>query len=266
MTQRPVTIQDANKSLRENGIDIELPYPRDWVLIGMKILEKKYDLNGKVAVLLSLQMAKGNGTRISEIIHCEGKAPRKMKHFGGATPDLPLKASFLPEREHYEFTSDDEARDYLKKSIDHLLLDKGFILDPDHEDPCLYTSQRDIGIFTKCAPRCDELGLDCANELIALRQKTGSNHDFILAVPAFQESLGLSMLFQEAWANKYMDYLTSHRICLCGVDNKDPNQVYAFTVYPRSRELVSYFVVTTQQWSMVRERYILNSERTGSRR
>ena len=65
--------------------------------------------------------------------------------------------------------------------------------------------------------------------------------------------------------HKYMDHLTGHRICLCGVDNKDPNQVYAFTIYPRSRELVSYFVVTTHQWSMVRERYVLNSQRAGLR-
>lgn len=264
MAHGPVTVEDANRALVEKGIDIELPYPKDWVLIGMKILEKKYDLNGKVAVLLSLKMASGEGATVSEIVHCEGKAPRKMKQFGGAAPDMPIKKTFLPEREHYEFNSDEEAREYLKASIDHLLLDKGFARQ-GNEYPDLYTSEKDTGIFIAYAPRCDDEGLRCADRLIALRQKMGPAYDFMLAVPAFQESLGISMLFQEAWVNKYMDHLTGHRIALSGVNNKDPNQVYAFTIYPRSRELVSYFVVTTHQWSMVRERYVLNSLRTGPR-
>ena len=264
MAHKRVTIEDANRALKENGIDIKIPYPEDWLLIGMKILEKKYDLNGKVAVLLSLQMKRTEGTTVSEIVHCEGKAPRKTKHFGGMSPDMPIKKTFLPEREQYEFSSDEEAREYLKASVDHLLLDKGFVREVN-EYPDLYTSQKDTGIFIAYAPRCDDEGLKCADRLIAMRQKMGPACDFMLAVPAFQESLGISMLFQEAWVNKYMDHLTGHRICLCGVDNKDPNQVYAFTIYPRSRALVSYFVVTTHQWSMVRERYILNSQRTGLR-
>ena len=264
MAHRPVTVEDANRALKKNGIDIEIPYPEDWLLMGMKILEKKYDLNGKVAVLLSLKMKSGEGTTVSEIVHCEGKAPRKTRQFGGANPDMPIKKTFLPERERYEFNSDEEAREYLKASIDHLLLDKGFARE-SNEYADLYTSPKDNGIFIAYAPRCDDEGLRSVDRLIALRQKMGPACDFMLAVPAFQESLGISMLFQEAWVNKYMDHLTGHRICLCGVDNKDPNQVYAFTIYPRSRELVSYFVVTTHQWSMVRERYVLNSQRTGLR-
>jgi hypothetical protein len=135
------------------------------------------------------------------------------------------------------------------------MLDKGFTIEQgqmgDGLDLC--TRVKDIGIFIKYALLCDNNALFSANRLITWRKKAGVNYDYALVVPALQESLGVTMLFQEAWVSKYMDYLTTQRIYLCAVDNRDPNQVYAFTIYPRSRDLVSYFVVTSQQWSMVRE-------------
>ena len=91
---------------------------------------------------------------------------------------------------------------------------------------------------------------------MVLRHRLGSDHEYGLVVPAFQESLGLSLIKQERWIWNHEEYLGMHHIGVYGVDNWNPNRLYAFTVYPRERELKRFFMATTAQWALVRDRYV----------
>jgi len=51
--------------------------------------------------------------------------------------------------------------------------------------------------------------------------------------------------------------LAAHRIGVYTVNNKNPNQIFPFTVYPqKDRKLSRYFIYTTQQWPVMRDKYI----------
>ncbi|MDY6880362.1 MAG: hypothetical protein SV686_08970 [Thermodesulfobacteriota bacterium] len=79
------------------------------------------------------------------------------------------------------------------------------------------------------------------------RKRHGASADYGLVVVAFQESLGVPLRKQMIWISRNVEFLCSHR-----------NRVYSFTIYPRARELIQFFVVTTPQWSLVRSRYVAN--------
>jgi hypothetical protein len=64
-----VTVEDVNEVLIEKGLEIYLPYPGGWVVTGVQILEKEHDLNGRVTLLLSLQIINDVGKGISELWH-----------------------------------------------------------------------------------------------------------------------------------------------------------------------------------------------------
>jgi len=96
-----------------------------------------------------------------------------------------------------------------------------------------------------------------ANALIELRMKHGNDNFFALAAPAFQDSVGLSLLLQERWLSINGEFLAAHRIGVYTVNNRNPNQIFPFTVYPqKDRKLARYFMATTQQWSVMRDKYL----------
>ena len=125
-----ITVEDANKVLLKRAFGINLPkLKRSWVVISMKVLEKKHELNvNEWQFVLSLRMINDMGIEVSEILACEGNVPRRAKQFGGIDTDLPIKKNLLPRyrREQPEFKSDWEADQYLTASVDHLLFGKGF--------------------------------------------------------------------------------------------------------------------------------------------
>jgi hypothetical protein len=40
------------------------------------------------------------------------------------------------------------------------------------------------------------------------------------------------------------------------VDNRDPNMIYPFSVYPKEKDLFVYFVKTSRLWRTVKDRYV----------
>ena len=47
--------------------------------------------------------------------------------------------------------------------------------------------------------------------------------------------------------NEAKDYLSAYRIGIYAVNDQDPNRIYAFTIYPKLKEIMEYFVATTPQ-------------------
>ena len=144
----------------------------------------------------------------------------------------------------------------MKESISHLLRDKDYN-EAEQEESDIYFEKLSMGFFLNLTPRFDEAGLDKAKELIDLRMKYGSENNYALVAPAFQESLGISLLQQEHWIRSHGELLAAHRIGVYTVNNKNPNQIFPFTIYPRKdRELARYFIYTVQQWPVMRDKYI----------
>ena len=50
-----ITVEDKNKAFAEKGVEINLPHPKNRIVASIKMLEKKHDLNERVAVLLPFQ-------------------------------------------------------------------------------------------------------------------------------------------------------------------------------------------------------------------
>jgi hypothetical protein len=46
-----VTVEDVNKAFLEKDVEINLHYTNNWIITSIKTLEKKHDLNGRVAFL-----------------------------------------------------------------------------------------------------------------------------------------------------------------------------------------------------------------------
>jgi hypothetical protein len=139
------------------------------------------------------------------------------------------------------------------------LLDKGYVA-KEHPEADLYFEKETLkgaqSFFVNIHLYCDARALEKAKELVELRRKYGSEHEYGLVVLAFPDSLGLSLYDQENWIFEYQEFLATHRIGLYGVDNSDPNRIYPFTVYPKGLELIRYFMLTMSQWSLVRSRYV----------
>ena len=90
-----------------------------------------------------------------------------------------------------------------------------------------------------------------------MRMHYGSENNYGLVAPAFQDSLGISLLQQEHWLRIHGEFLAMHRIGIYTVNNKNPNQIFPFTIYPqKDRELARYFMSTVQQWPIMRDKYV----------
>lgn len=255
------TVEEVNKTFVENGLSIQLPLPGRWSVKAIDILEKDRYAGG-VRVLLGVRYIDDRGREISDLFLCEGGITRANRATDSRSSNIrePLKSVSLPLRNKTTFANEDEARNYLREAMGHLLQDKGYSPFEQNEVD-LYFCKGELRFVLNLAPRCDEEALEKTEQLIVLRNKKGSMHDYGLAIPAFQESLGIPLRVQERWVSSHMDYLASNHIGIYAVNNTDPNQVYAFTTYPKSQALMKYFLSTTPQWRLIRGRYVTNRER-----
>lgn len=250
------TVEEINKTFAEKGISIELPLPGNWLVKEIEVLEKKKLPSSRIGVLLGVKFYDDRGREISELFFCEGHVEaERERRVEAAEVQGPLKSVFLPPREKATFEDEEDAKTYLREAISHLLQDKGY-RQVKQSGADLYFEKGAQGFFINLSPRCDEKGLEKARALIEMRRKHGSQHEYGLVVPAFQESLGIPLYEQEKWVLRNQDYMSAHRIGVYAVDNEDPNRIYAFTIYPPTRDLVRYFIATTPQWPFVRARYV----------
>lgn len=247
-----VTVADINKAFKDKDIQIKLPLPEDWQIKKLELLEKTRHLD-TLHLLLNVSFVNDRGEVKSDLFNLEGSMRRKV--IESNPPKSVMKSEFLPVREKVTFDDEDEARAYMMEAMSHLLKDKGYS-PGELTGADLYFEKGGRGFFINLAVRCDDQGLEEVKRLVKLRHEYGADYDYGLVIPAFQDSLGLSLRLEEMWISDNTEYLTAHRICVFAVDNADPNRLYPFTVYPKDRSLMSYFMVTTQQWILVRTRYV----------
>jgi len=255
-----LTVDDVNKILAEKGLHIVLPLPSHFLVRNMKILEKR-KIPGGMGVLLSVDFVNEKGENVSDLFHCEGQVEVDREKKLPPTPPPPL-SDLLPLRTEEGFQNDEEGMAYLGKAIGHLLEDKGYRA-ADSPDVDLYYEWQGKGFFVNLALRCDDVALGRGQELADLRRRRGVDHEYGLAIPAFQETLGVSLLSQERWMLRNQESLAANRIGVYAVDNWNPNLIYAFGVHPSPRELKKYFMTTGPKWSLVRSRYVLRRDKKG---
>lgn len=257
-----MTVADVNRAFRERGLGIELPYPADWVVADVEILEKK-DTARAVKVLLAVELLRG-GQVLKDLCYLEGEVARpKRSEKTEESYEAPRKQK-LPMRSRGDFESEAEAVAYLREAFAALLEDYGYRIE-DHEEADLFATLDSRGFFVSLAAKCDGAAASKAEGLVELRKKYKHRNDYGLVVLAFQESLGVSLAEQEAWIQSRVDRLSMHRVGVYGVDNSDPNRIYPFTVYPQVRGLLRYFVATSRQWQDVRSQYVLSRGRGSGR-
>jgi hypothetical protein len=250
------TIGEVKEIFAKKGLYFEHLPPEDSLVKGMEVVERYVTLQGDSRVVLNIKYV-SEEKELSDIFLCEGKIKRKKK----VPPPpkevpKPSKLKELPMRPRFEFSSESEAIAYLEEAISHLLRDKDYN-EGGQRGSDLYFEKLSVGFFINLTPRFDEAGLDKARKLIDLRMKYGGEHNYGLVAPAFQESLGIPLLQQEHWLRSHGELLAAHRVGVYTVNNKNPNQIFPFTVYPRKdRDLARYFIYTVQQWPVMRDKYI----------
>lgn len=249
------TVKDANEMFAKQNLKISLPYPEDWIVKDIEILEKQ-DLPGGVNVLLGLKMINSDGKEISELYFSESDLKREPIY---KSPKRQMRKNILPQRETSEFTSEKEAVEHLSAAMEGLLKEKGYEL--GKKEINLYGEKTGRGFYLNIIPRCDQEGLGKINELIELRGKYGDAHDYGLLIPAFQDSLGISQMIQEEWMSVHMNLFSKNHIGIFAVDNIDPNNIYPLTIYPKEKELRKYFIQSGSKWALLKSRYAASRTR-----
>ena len=252
-----LTVEDINKTFADKGLHIKLPLPDQFLVKKMDILERKTTAEG-IGLLLNISFVNDQGQEVSDLIFCEGKVDWKAtRPAKPAEIKQPPKKEMLPLRSKETFDNEEEGMAYLKEAMGHLLSDKGYRPGaPDKVD--MFFENEGNAFYLNVAVRCDETAWAKAKNLAELRQGCGLDHEYGLVVPAFQESLGISLLNQDRWIWRNQEYLANNRIGVYAVDNWNPNMIYAFSIHPRPRELRRYFMTTGSQWQMIRSRYVAN--------
>jgi hypothetical protein len=260
------TVADVNKAFSEKRMTIQLPYPEEWQVRDVQILEKR-DTARHVQVLLAVELVR-EGKVFRDICYLEGDIDRGDTRPEAQEEGVPKRTRALPVRDRFDFDSDAEALGHITDAFSALLLDHDYRIER-HPEVDLYGCVGQRGFFVMCACRFDQDATEKARRLIDLRKRQKHGHDYGLAVPAFQEPFGIPFSVQESWVAAHADILCTHRVGLYGVDNADPNRIYPFTVYPQVRGLLRYFVATSRQWQDVRQRYLMARKcdpHTGRRR
>jgi hypothetical protein len=251
-----LTVGEINSTFAEKGVQVQLPLPAGYLVRSIQILERK-KMPGGVALLLSVRFINDKGEEVSDLFHCEGAVESEEKKRAAAREiELPPLDAHLPLRSQEGFDNDEAAIAYLTEAVTHLVKDKGYnTVECGEVDLCFEKEGRRF--FVELSVRCDDQALTKAEKLLALRQKAGVDHDYGLAVPAFQETLGVPLLTQERWILRHQERLMINRIGVYGVDNWNPNLLYAFSVHPGQKDLKRYFMMTGSKWELVRSRYVL---------
>ena len=243
------TVKETNEIFAKQNLKIELPYPEEWQVKKIEILEKK-DLPGAVHVLLGLKMINDKGKEVSDLYFAQSEFKREPKY---KTVVTPIKKDLLPQREKTGFDNTEEAFDYIKSSFESLLKDKGYTL--SEKDTDLYGEKSERGFYINLSPCSDAQALKKAEALINLRNQYGDAYDYGLVIPAFQESLGITRMDQEEWLSESINRFSNNHVGIFAVDNKDPNTIYPLTMYPKERDLRIYFIKTSTRWSLLSSRY-----------
>jgi len=249
------TVADVNKAFEGKKMAIQLPYPEDWLVKDLQILEKK-DTASTVKVLLAVELIR-EGKLIRDTCYLEGQIEREQDRGSMDVPTLEKTKYVLPVRNRLGFENEAEALGHLKEAFASLLQEHDYVIE-DHPEADVYGTLGQRGFYAMLAVRCDQSAHDKAQRLVELRKTYKHLNDYALVVPAFQEPLGLPLSQQEAWVQAHVDSLSSHRVGIYGVDNSDPNRIYPFTVYPQVRGLLRYFVTASRQWMDVRAQFILS--------
>lgn len=252
-----LTVGEVNSTFAEKGVRVQLPLPPDYLVRSLQILERK-KIPGGVALLLSIRFVNDKGVEISDLFHCEGavESEERKKRLAARDIEMPPLDAHLPLRSQEGFDDDEAARSYLAEAVGHLVRDKGYQPAPRGGVDMSFEKEGRC-FFVELAVRCDDAALAKTEKLLALRRQEGVNHDYGLVVPAFQETLGVPLLAQERWILRHLEKLTINRIGVFGVDNWNPNLLYAFSVHPGQRDLKRYFMMTGSKWELVRGRYVL---------
>lgn len=248
------TVRDANVGFESKGLQIRLPYPENWQVKGIELLEKTNE-KSKVRVLLAVTVISNENREISDLLYAETDIKRETKP-KTIKIEKHFKAHLLPVRDRMDFSDELEARTHLSNAFQHLLVDKGYEVETQPvADLVGLKGKRKF--FVLVGLRCDDNALERARELIRLRKEMGGDHDYGLVLAAFQSSLGIPLLAQDRWISENQSYFANHRIGIYAVDNRDPNIIYPFSVNPKDRELFVYFVKTSRLWRTVRDRYVI---------
>lgn len=252
------TVGDINRAFLEKKMAISLPYPEEWLVKNIEILEKK-DSATEVKVLLAVELILNNKI-IKDMCFLAGKIERERPK----APDPlvnPIKTDhILPVRDRFDFDDDTEAYDYMESAFSALLMDNGYEIG-DFPGTDLFATIKKRRFFINISKCFDETAGEKARQLIELRKEHKHMHDYGLVVMALQEPFGISLSAQESWVMANTDRLGTHRIGVYGVDNADPNRIYPFTIYPQVHGLVRYFSAASRQWQDVRTQYLLSRGR-----
>jgi hypothetical protein len=250
------TIKDVRELFAQKGLRFQRLPPDNYMVKSAKVVERHVSPNGDSMAALNIVYINDKGRAVSDLFVCEGKINKSKLDTPPIEPPSLTKLQSLPMRETFEFGSDNEAIEYVKMALSHLLKDHDYV-EVEAEGCDLYLKKPSFGFFINITPRFDEVALAKANALIDLRMKHGNDNFFALAAPAFQDTVGLSLLLQERWLSINGEFLAAHRVGVYTVNNKNPNQIFPFTVYPqKDRKLARYFIATTQQWSVMRDKYL----------
>lgn len=250
------TIQDVKEIFAQKGLRFQQLPPDNYSVKSVKVVERHVSPNGDSMVALNITYVNDKGKSVSDLFVCEGKIKKSKVDTPPIEPPALTQLKSLPLRETFEFSSDNEAVEYVKMALSHLLKDNDYV-EGEAEGCDLFFKKSTVGFFIDITPRFDEVALVKADALVALRMKHGNDNFFALAAPAFQDAVGLSLLLQERWLSLNGEFLAAHRIGVYTVNNKNPNQIFPFTIYPqKDRKLARYFIATTQQWSVMRDKYL----------
>lgn len=248
------TVKEANAGFEAKGLQIRLPYPDEWRIKGIELLEKTNE-KSRVRMLLAVTVISDKDREISDLLYAETDIKRETKP-RTIKIEKDFKAHLLPLRERMDFPDEQGARAHLLEAFRHLLVDKGYEI--ERSSPAdLAGSKGKRKFFVTVGLRCDDVALKKAKELIRVRKEMGGHHDYGLALAAFQSSLGIPLLAQDRWISENQSYFANHRIGIYAVDNKDPNIIYPFSLNPKDRELFVYFVKTSRLWRTVKDRYVI---------
>lgn len=248
------TVKEVNFGFEAKGLQIHLPYPENWQVKGIELLEKTNE-KSRVRVLMAVTVISEENREISDLLYVESDIKREIKP-KTIKIEKDYKAHLLTLREKMDFSDELEAQAHLTEAFQHLLMDKGYEIEAGSIAD-LVGSKGERKFFVMLGLRCDDEAIEKAKKLIRIRKEIGGDHDYGLVLPAFQSSLGIPLLAQDRWISHYQSYFANHRIGIYAVDNKDPNIIYPFCINPREKELFIYFVKTSRLWRTVKDRYVI---------
>ena len=249
------TVYEVNKTFSDKKMSIRLPYPEDWVVKNIRILEKKDSAN-EVRVLLAVELIRDNKI-IKDMCYLAGEIERERPKIKDPLINPVKTGHILPVRNRFNFDDETEACEHIKSAFSSLLMDNGYEID-DFPNTDLHARIKNRRFFIMITNCFDKKATEKARVLIELRKEHKHTHDYGLVSLAFQEPFGISLSDQESWVLANVDKLASHRVGVYGVDNSDPNRIYPFTIYPQVHGLVRYFSASSRQWQDVRMQYLMS--------